>query len=167
MTKIDDPATVSNATVEALSTPHGRALAAFEAATLPTRVLLQANGTTVEILCGPGGDYRMAVNENEVKGDKGALRATLETVKRLVAGLEAPRLRPTPTARYYEQYGFWADVQNSYFMCYAAHSDGGWDDDPAAVEFACQHMIDSVNADFGTDFTMDEFQEGDACTCAD
>jgi hypothetical protein len=157
-----DPATTKT------SIPRGPALAAFDAATRPTRVLVEANGTTVEILCGGAGArpgyYRMAVNQ--VKSDKGPIGATLETVKRLVAGLEAPLLKPTPAARAYEQFAFWADVQDGYIMTYAMFADGGWDEDPSAVEFACQHMLDAVNADFGSDFTMDEFQEGD-CTCTD
>ncbi len=73
---------------------------------------------------------------------------------------------PTPTARCYKQFGFWADVQNGYFMCYAMHADGGWDEDPSEVLFACQHMLELVNAAFGTTFTMDSFDESDACTCA-
>jgi hypothetical protein len=51
-------------------------------------------------------------------------------------------------------------------MFYAMHADGGYDADPFAVEFACQHMIDRVNADFGTTFTLDDFQKNDDCTCA-
>jgi recombination protein RecA len=74
---------------------------------------------------------------------------------------------PTPTARRYDQFCFWADVQDGHFMCYAMYTDGGYDEDPGEVEFACQHMIDRVNADFGTTFTMDDFSEGDPCTCAE
>ena len=40
-------------------------------------------------------------------------------------------------------------------------------ENPSAVEFACQHMLDLVNADFGTEFTMDEFQVETECTCDD
>ncbi len=163
----DPAATTGNATFEALSGPRRPALLAFDAATRPTRVLVEANGITVEILCGAGaGDYRMAVGRME--SDNGPiLAATLATVQRLVAALEAPPLSPTPTARSYDEYGMWVDVQGDWLMCYAMGADGGWDEDPSAVEFTCQHMLDRINADFGTDFTMDEFEEGDECTCKD
>ena len=81
--------------------------------------------------------------------------------------LDVPRLQPTPTARAYEQFGFWADVQGGHLVSYVMYADGGWDEDPAGVEFACQHMVDRVNADFGTTFAMDDFDESEACTCAD
>ena len=169
MTKIPNlaaPATASNATFEALRGPRKPALLAFDAATRPTRVLVEANGITVEFLRGPAGDYRMAVEG--MKSDSGPIMAaTLETVQRLVAALEPPRLSPTPTARSYNEYAMWVDVQGDWLMCYAMGADGGWDKDPSAVEFTCQHMLDRVNADFGTDFTMDEFEEGDECACKD
>jgi hypothetical protein len=93
MTTTPDPA--GNATFEALSGPRKPALLAFDAARRPTRVLVEANGITVEILCGPAGAYRMAVERME--SDNGPiLGATLKTVQRLVAALEAPPLSPPP-----------------------------------------------------------------------
>lgn len=96
--------------------------------------------------------YEMALRVRE------AVRATREC--RVGQG-------PTPTARYYNQFGFWADIQDGLFLCYAAHADGGWDADPSAVEFACQHMLDRVNADFGTKLTMEDFDDSDSCICVD
>ena len=160
-----DLATVGSATREDLSTPHGRALALFVAAMRLDRVEWQANGTTVVLLWCGAGEYGVAVDG--VQRAKGTIGATLETVKQLAAGLGVPHFKPTPTARAYKQFGFWADVQDGYLLYYAMHSEGGWDKDPAAVEFACQHLLDRVNADFGTAFTMDGFQEDTECACAD
>ena len=39
----------------------------------------------------------------------------------------------------------WVDVQGDWLMCYAMGADGGWDEDPSAVEFTCQDMLDRVN----------------------
>lgn len=160
--KLADLATVGSATVENLNTHNVRVLALFIAASRHIKVEWQANGATVALLSFNGGEYCVTVDG--VRSATGTIGAIFETVKQLSAVLEVP---PTPTARAYKQYGFWADVQDGYLMCYAMHSDGGWDKDPAAVEFACQHMLNRVNADFGTTFTMDEFDEGDECTCAD
>src|SRR5690348_1944060 len=95
-------------------------------------------------------------------GLRGATIGTmLEAVKQLSSVLEG---RPTPTARAYEQFGFWADVQGGDIIHYPMHLDGSWDDEGILVEFACRHLLDAVNRDFGTEFTMDEFEEGD-CNC--
>lgn len=157
-------AILSNTPVEALSTPRGRALAVFEVAMRLDGVKWYANDTLVAVLWCGAGDYCVTVDGAQI--DKGTLGATLDTVKRLVAGLDEPLLKPTPTACAYPQFGFWADVQDGYLMCNPMSSDGGWDEDFAGVEFACQHLLDHANADFGTSFTMDEFQEGDDCSCA-
>ena len=138
-----------------------RALALFIAASRHIKVEWQANGTTVALLSYNGGDYGVTVDG--VKSAEGTLGAILDTVKQLSAALEVP---PTPTARAYKQFGFWADVQAGYLVHYVMFADGGWDEEPLRVEYACQHMLERVNADFGTNFTMDDFEEGD-CNCAD
>jgi hypothetical protein len=43
--------------------------------------------------------------------------------------------------------------------------DGSWYEEPVRVEYTCQHVLERVNADFGTAFTLDDFEEGD-CECA-
>jgi hypothetical protein len=156
-------ATLSNTAIEALSTPRGRALAMFEVAKRSDGVKWYANDTLVVLLGNDASGYSVTVDGAPI--DTGTLEHTISTVKCLVVGLDEP-LRPTPTARAYTQFGFWADVQNGYLVSYVMFSDGGWDEDPAAIEFACQHMVDHANADFGTSFTMDDFQEGDRCSCA-
>ena len=156
-----DLATVSSATVRDLRTSRGRALALFDAATRHDRVEWQANGTTVALLSCGAGDYCVTVDGVQI--DKGTIGATIATVKQRSAVFELP---PTPTARDYGAwYGFWADVQGGRLVSYVKFADGGWQEDILEVEFACQHMLDRVNADFGTHFTMDEFEEGD-CGCS-
>ena len=154
-----DLATGSSTTVTKLRTPRERALALLDAARRHDRVEWQATGTTVALLSVGAGEYSAIVDG--VLREKGTLGAVLETVEQLSAALAGS---PTPTARPYEQWGLWADVQDGHFMYYAMGADGGWDEDPAEVEFTCQHMLDRVNADFGTAFTLDEFDED--CTCA-
>lgn len=161
MKMIADLATVSSAPVEELRTYRGRALALFDAARRHDRVEWQAKGTTVALLSVGAGEYCVTVDGVQI--DKGTLGAILETVTERSAVLEVP---PTPTARDYGAwYGFWADVQGGRLVHYVQFADGGWQEDVVKVEFACQHMLDRVNADFGTHFTMDEFEEGD-CSCS-
>lgn len=156
-------ATVDSATMEALCTSRGRALIAFEEAAGPDAVLVRANGTTVIITCDATAHYRMTVNDEET--DRRPIRATLEKLKGLVAGLELPLLQPTPTARDYTAwYGFWVDIQDGKLVHYVTYADGSWDEEPMGVEYACPHMIARVNTDFGTAFTMEDFEEGD-CNC--
>ncbi len=156
-------ATLSDIPIEALSTPRGRALAMFEVAMRRNGVKWHAKGTTVTLLWCGAGDYCVMVDGAQIA--KGTIEDTIYKVKWLLVGLDVP-LKPTPTARAYKQFGFWADVQDGYLVSYVMFASGGWDEDPAGVEFACQHMIDHANADFGTSFTMDDFQEGDDCSCA-
>jgi hypothetical protein len=157
-----DLASVSETTAEGLSTPRGRALATFAAARRFDRLEWQTNGATVALLWCGAGEYGVTMDGAQI--EKGILEATLDTVVRVMAGLA---LQPTPTARRYEQVGYWADLQNGQLMSYAMYSDGGWDKSPARVEFACQHVLDRVNADFGTAFTMEDFEEDEDCTCDD
>jgi hypothetical protein len=156
-------ATLSNVPVEVLSTPRERALAVFEVATRFGGVKWCAKDTLVAVLPGGAGTFRVTVDGVEI--DEGALDAGLDTVTRLVAGLDEPLVKPTPTACAYSQFGVWVDVQNGYLMFNPMSPDGGWDEDFAAVEFACQHLVEHANADFGTSFTMDEFEDGDDCSC--
>jgi len=156
-------ALLSDTPVESLSTPRGRALAMFEVARRRDGVKWYANDTLVILRGNDADGYSVTVDGAPI--DTGSLESAISTVKCLVVGLDEP-LKPTPTARAYTQFAFWADVQNGYLMSYVMFSDGGWDEDPAAVEFACPHLVDHANADFGTSFTMDDFQEGDACSCA-
>jgi hypothetical protein len=142
---------------------------------------LKANGVTAAIHRSEAGDY--GVTMDGVRLDRGILDTTsttgylvtvdgaqmsmgvvavlLASVKRLVAELELPQLKPTPTAHFYRQFGFWADVQEGRFMHYPTYTRGGWDAEPIEVEYACSHMLERVNKDFGTDFDMDDFEEGD------
>lgn len=94
--------------------------------------------------------------------ENGILGATLETVTRLLSRLP---LQPTPTARCYEEVAYWADVEYPHIMTYVLFSNGGWGQDPAGLEFVCQHVLARINADFGTAFTLDDFQEHEDCTC--
>lgn len=155
-------ALLSNTTVEVLGTPRGRALAMFEVARRRDGVKWYAKDATVVLVGNDAAGYRVTRHGDAIA--TGTLEHTLCTVERLVVGLDVP-LKPTPTARAYKQFGFWADAQDGYLMSYVMFADGGWDEEPAAVEFACPHLVDHANADFGTSFTMDDFQEGDACTC--
>jgi hypothetical protein len=136
-----------------------RVFALFLAASCNGTVEWQSNGTTVALIAGDGNEYFVAVDG--MRRPKGTIETLFETVKLLSAVLEVP---PTPTARAYDQFGFWADVQDGDLVHYVTYADGSWDADPIAVEFACQHMIDCVNKDFGTNFTMADFEEGD-CNC--
>ena len=155
-----DLATLGSPTVKDLNKHTVRALALFIAASRHIKVEWQANGTAVALLSYNGGEYGVTVDG--VKCAEGTLGALLDTVKQLSAVLEVP---PTPTARPYEQWGFWADMQDGHLVHYPMYNDGGWDEEPTGVEFACQHLIDRVNADFGTAFTLDDFEED--CNCAD
>ncbi|MEP7125965.1 MAG: hypothetical protein ABJE95_33845 [Byssovorax sp.] len=157
--KLADLATLGRVTVEDLNKHYVRVLALFLAASGNGTVEWQANGTTVALVSGDGNEYSVAVDG--VPRAEGTIESLFTTVKQLSAALEVP---PSPTARAYDQFGFWADVQDGQLVQYVTFSDGSWDADPIGIEFACQHMLDRVNADFGTDFTMDEFQEGD-CNC--
>jgi hypothetical protein len=100
-----------------------------------------------------------------VQIDGGTLGATRDTVKRFVAGFDGPLQKPTPTACAYRQFGIWVDMQDGYLKCNPMSQDGTWDEDFSAIEFACQHMVDHANVDFGTSFTMDDFYKGDDCSC--
>ncbi len=153
----------SHTEVEALVTPSGRALAIFEVVMRHKQLAWVATGTAVAIVWSRARDYCVTVNGVVI--NDGTSADILDTVKRLAAELDVARLQPTLTARPYEQFGFWADVQNGRFMHYPMGTDGGWDEDPAEVEFVCQHMLDRVNADFGTAFTMDDFEDDVECTC--
>ncbi len=154
-------AALSNTAVEALSAPRRRALAIFKAAMRHKGLAWHAKGTAVAILWCGAGDYCVTVDGVQI--DKGSRGATLETVKRLVAELDVASFQPTTTARAHAQFGYWADVQNGRFMHYPMYTDGDWYEEPLEVEYACQHMLDHVNADFGTTFTMDDFEEDDEC----
>jgi hypothetical protein len=156
-------ALLSDTPVESLSTPRGRALAMFEVARRRDGVKWYANDALVALVGSDATGYRVTVDGAPIYAD--TLGSMIRTVQRLVVGLDVP-LKPTPTARAYKQFAFWADAQDGYLMSYVMFADGGWDEEPAAVEFACQHMVDHANADFGTSFTMDDFQEGDDCSCA-
>ena len=151
-------------TPEKLSTPRGRALTLFNVVLRHERLAWRANGAIVELLSCGAGEYCVTVDG--VQTDKGTIDATLETVQGLVTELEGVSFQPTTAARPYEQYGLWADVQKGVLVSYAMFNDGGWDEGPAAIEFVCQHMVDRVNADFGTAFTVDDFQEEVECECA-
>jgi hypothetical protein len=120
-----------------------------------------AKGTTVAIVWSSARDYCLTVNGVEI--NDGTSADILDTLKQLAAELEVARLQPTTTARVHAQFGYWADVQKGRFKHYPMYTDGSWYDDPLEVEYACQHMLDQVNADFGTTFTMDDFEEGDEC----
>ena len=157
-------AALSDFPIEALSTPHGRAHAMFEVARRRSGAKWYAKDALVTLLWRGADDYCVLRDGEQIA--KGPLGKTLQWVKWFVVGLDVP-LRPTPTARAYKQFGCWVDVLDGYLASYVMFVDGGWDEDPAGVEFACQHMIDHVNVDFGTSFTMDDFQEGDACTCVE
>jgi hypothetical protein len=156
-------AALSNTPVDTLSTPRERALAVFDVATRLGGVKWYANHTLVTVLSCGAGDYRVMVGEAEI--DNGTLGATLATVERLVAGFDPPLRRPTPTTCAYWQFGIWVDMQDGYLKCNPMSTDGGWDEDFSAIEFACEHMLAHANADFGTSFTMDEFDKGDDCSC--
>ena len=156
-------ALLSDTPIEALGTPRGRALAMPEVAKRRDGVKWYANDTLVVLRGNDADGYSVTVDGAPI--DSGTVEHTISTVKCLVVGLDEP-LRPTPTARAYTQFAFWTDVQNGYLMSYVMFSDGGWYEDPAAIEFACIHMLEHVNADFGTAFTMEEFQEGDDRSCA-
>ena len=112
--------------------------------------------------CGAG---NFCVTVDGVTINAGTLGATLATVQRLVAGFDEPLVKPTPTSCAYPQFGCWFDVQDGYLKCKPMSRDGTWDEDFAGVEFACPHMLDHANADFGTSFTMEEFFTGNACFC--
>jgi hypothetical protein len=156
-------ATLSNVPVEELSTPRERALAVFAVATRFDGVKWYAKDALVAVLrCGTG-EFTVPGDDAEI--EEGTLVVMLDTVERLVAGLDEPLLKPTPTACAYRQFGVWVDVQNGYLMFNPMSPGGGWDEDFAAVEFACQHLVEHANADFGTSFTMDDFEEGDDCSC--
>ncbi len=99
-----------------------------------------------------------------MKSAEGTIVALLDTVKQLSAAMEVP---PTPTARAYKEFGAWADVQDGYLVSYPMYIGGGWDEAPVQIEFACRHLVARVNADFGTHFTTDDFEEDTECTCAD
>jgi hypothetical protein len=96
-------ATLSNVPVEALSTPRERALAVFEAATRFGGVKWYAKDTLVAVLPGEAGDFCVTVDGVEI--EEGALDAGLDTVTRLVRGLDEPLVKPTPTACAYSQLG--------------------------------------------------------------
>jgi hypothetical protein len=156
-------AALSNTPVQAQSTPRERALAVFDVATRLDGVKWYANHTLVAVLSCGAGDYCVTVAGVEI--DKGTLGATLATVERFVAGFDPPLHRPTPTTCAYWQFGIWVDMQDGYLKCNPMSSDGGWDEDFSAIEFACDHMVAHANADFGTSFTMDDFDKGDDCSC--
>ena len=156
-------AALSNTPVQAQSTPRERALAVFDVATRLDGVKWYANHTLVTVLYCGAGDYRVMVGGAEI--DNGTLGATVATVARFVAGFDPPHLRPTPTTCAYWQFGIWVDMQDGYLKCNPMSSDGGWDEDFSAIEFACEHMLAHANADFGTSFTMDDFDKGDDCSC--
>ena len=95
---------------------------------------------------------------------------TASLVREAVILAHASRLGhgPTPTARFYKQFGFWADVHDGAIRSYAAFTDGGWDKDYSVVEFTCPHMLDRVNTDFGAELTMADFPDDSLeCHCAD
>ena len=154
-------AALSSTEVEALITPSGRALAILEVVKRRKQLAWVAKGTTVAIVWSSARDYGVTVNGVEIKA--GTSADILDTLKQLAAELEVARLQPTPTARVHAQFGCWADVQNGRFMYYPMYTDGDWYTEPLEVEYACQHMLNQVNADFGTEFTMDDFEEGDEC----
>jgi hypothetical protein len=154
---------LSGTPVESLGTPRGRALAVFDVAMRLKGVKWYANDTLVVVRYCGAGDY--TVTTDGVQIDGGTLGATRDTVKRFVAGFDGPLQKPTPTACAYRQFGIWVDMQDGYLKCNPMSQDGTWDEDFSAIEFACDHMVDHANIDFGTSFTMDDFDKGDDCSC--
>jgi hypothetical protein len=162
---LDDLATVSNHTINELHTPNVRVLALFVAASRHFTVAWQAKGTTVALKLLPGDNYEVTVDG--VQSAVGTIGVLFDTVTRLSEALER---KPTPTARAYIEFGFWADVQDGCLVHYPMSSDGSWDKEPCGFEYTCPHMLARVNAHFGTNFTTDDFiggyEEGD-CECDD
>ncbi len=115
-------ALLSDTPVESLSTPRGRALAMFEVARRRDGVKWHAKRGLVVLVGNDATGYR--VTEGGAPIYAGTLDHTLCTVQRLLVGLDVP-LKPTPTARAYKQFGFWADAQDGYLMSYVMFADGG------------------------------------------
>ena len=155
---------LSNTPREALSTPRERAFAVFNVAMRLNGVKWYANDTLVTVFNCGAGDFCVTVAGTTINA--GTIGATLGTVQRLVAGFDGPLVKPTPTSCAYRQFGCWFDMQDGYLKCNPMSKNGTWDEDFSAVEFACEHMVDHANADFGTSFTMDDFYKGDDCSCA-
>ena len=152
-------AAVSTATADELRGRHVRVLALFFAASRHGSVEWQEKGTTIALLSYGGNDY--SVNVDGVRSKSGSIAALIETVEQLSSAFAAP---PTATARDYgEWHGIWVDVQDDRLVSYPKYTDGGWEEQVVEVEFTCQHLLDRVNNDFGTEFTMDDFEEGDEC----
>ena len=164
-TMISDLATLASPTVNDLHNPNVRVLALFVAASRHFTVEWQTKGTTIALKLLPGENYGVTVDG--VQSAVGTLGALFDTVTRLSEALER---KPTPTARAYVEFGFWADMQDGCLVHYPMNSDGSWEKEPIRFEYTCPHLLARVNADFGTNFTTDDFiggyEEGD-CECDD